>query len=273
MKKCMLLLLFAASVNAAEYKPIILDPNYAHDRWVTQPRDIMRHFRAYTASFDSNDEDIRTGVPEWVAYEIKPSPPLDKSPARPSKWIHEEGISPPDKSYVKSGFDRGHMCMKNHAWRLGANADWNTHTTINACPQYPTFNRGIWLDLENKCSEWADEKGPIWIITGPVFFNMGSVEWLGGYPDYMVAVPQAYFKIIVEARNGTPHVLALLYPHHKDYPTKGPWHHSEYLVSVDYIEMLTGLDFFTEMPEDIERILESRVAKKIWGEMVYQMAR
>ena len=58
-------------------QPIVLDPSYSHDKWVTLPRDVVKSFRAFTASMDSKDNDDgyqegeADGTPEWVAYEIK----------------------------------------------------------------------------------------------------------------------------------------------------------------------------------------------------------
>jgi DNA/RNA endonuclease G (NUC1) len=262
MTKIVMLLFLAAS-----YKPIELDPSYHHDKYGTAPRDVVRAFKAYTVSFDSNDQDICLGIPEFVAYQIKPhKEPLGKGPARPSKWIHSDG-SPPDESYKNSGYDRGHLCQKYHAWRLGACADWNTHTTLNACPQLPSFNRGIWLDLENKCAEWADEFGPIWIITGPIVFQ--NHEWIGDEGEVPVAIPGAFFKIIVRE---PLEVIALLYPH-REGSQKGPYNHSRYLVSVDYIELLTGLDFLTILPDKVEDRVEAYPARHVWGEDVYMMQR
>ena len=61
-----LVLVSAAVVFATNYRPIVLDPNYSHDRWGTSPQDIVSEFRAYTVSFDSKDDDVAMGVPEWV---------------------------------------------------------------------------------------------------------------------------------------------------------------------------------------------------------------
>lgn len=189
--------LVAPSVVADSLKPIVLDPSYSHDRFGTMPKDIVHGFRAYTTSFDSADDNDgngtpdRWGIPEWVAYEIKALPPgttLGGGPNRP-KWMTDaelfaEGVAHSDASYHFSnvwrdanpnsdqlGYDRGHMCMKHHAWRLGANADWNTHTVLNACPQRSKLNQGIWLDLEKRTATWADKYGSVWIIAGPVVFN------------------------------------------------------------------------------------------------------
>jgi endonuclease G len=258
--------ILALLLLTASYKPIELDPSYHHDKFGTAPRDVVREFRAYMVSFDSNDHDVSLAIPEFVSYELRARTELlGKGPDRPGKWIHSDG-SPPDESYKNSGFDRGHLCQKYHAWRLGACADWNTHTTLNACPQLPSFNRGIWLDMEDKCADWADEFGVIWIITGPVIFQ--GHEWIGDEGEVPVAIPGAFFKIIVKEK--PLEVLALLYPH-KEGSQKGPFTHYKYLVSVDYIELLTGLDFLTTLPDKIENRVEAVPARRIWGEDIYQM--
>lgn len=53
--------------------------NYEHDKWKTEPRDLIINYDAYTTSFDSADDnngDGKTdiwGIPEWVAFEIRKS--------------------------------------------------------------------------------------------------------------------------------------------------------------------------------------------------------
>jgi endonuclease G len=59
-------------------------------------------------------------------------------------------------------------------------------------------------------------------------------------------------------------VLAFLYPHHHLYKQAGPYDHTQYLVSVDQIEELTGLDFLTSLPDNIENKIESAVATSLW---------
>lgn len=265
-----LVLLLASEAGAAQYKPIVLDPNYSHDKWVTKPKDIVKEFRAYTVSFDSKDKDVALGVPEWVAHEIKPHPAhLGAGPARPGKWITDskEGLAPTDDSYRGSKYDRGHMCQKYIAWRLGANADWNTHTTLNACPQSPSFNKGIWKDLEDKTAEWADDSGKsVWVICGPVFRKNMAIHWIGDPGEISVAVPHGFYKIVVRESQdpAQPDVLAFLYPHHELYAQKGPHNHLPYLVSVDYIEELMGLDFLTVLPNNVEKAVEKTVATSLW---------
>ncbi len=71
----LLILLAYGAVQAQQLKPIELDASYDHDKYNTQPKDIVREFRAYTVSFDGRDDDNGDGksdywrVPEWVSYD------------------------------------------------------------------------------------------------------------------------------------------------------------------------------------------------------------
>ncbi|MCP4611627.1 MAG: DNA/RNA non-specific endonuclease [Planctomycetes bacterium] len=262
----------------AQYQKIVYNPNYEHDKWQTRPIDIERKFSAYTVSFDGKDskdgkdgkdknDDYVLGVPEWVAYEIKPlrGRELEELPKPPNVWISERGF-PDDTSYRDRRYEKGQMCPNFIAWRLGEKAYWNTHTILNACPQFTVFRRGIWKDLEKFTAQWADESGEsVWVICGPVFMQMAGVSWIG--KEKNVAVPDAFYKIIVQEREGQLDVLAFMYLHLEKYPRKGPYHHAKYLVSVNYIELHTGLDFFTALEDELEERIENRRPKRLWGNL------
>jgi endonuclease G len=279
--------------SAGTLKPIVLDPSYAHVKYapLCGDQDILRQFRAYTTCFDGADDDDGDGtpdkwaVPHWVAYQMKKyEGDLGTCPPRPNPWItdldlYAQGIAPKDDSYKFSkhfrkdnpdspqlGYDRGHMCMKQHACRLGDAADWNTHTVLNACPQRSDLNQGIWLDLENKTASWADKFGSVWIIAGPIFFNKKPSKWLGEPGEVPVAIPDAFFKIVVmEKQDGRIDALAFIYPQVGiDYKTSGGYDHTPYLVSIDVIEALTGLDFMPGVDKDKQEELEQITQIKIW---------
>jgi len=165
-----------------DYKLNNLRSDYVHDYWGTTPSNSIRKFEAFTVSFDGADYDDgdgkgdARGIPEWVAYEIKQKPKkLGKAPDRPAKWLTDKilfksELAPADNSYAFAQklrhadpdnplyrYDRGHMCRKSTAFRLGKNADYNTHSVLNACPQRDDLNQGIWEDLEDRIEDWADE--------------------------------------------------------------------------------------------------------------------
>lgn len=266
---------FTGYVKAANLKPIILAPDYQHDRFNTQPKDIPRFFRAYTVSFDGKDDnnndgtDDKWGIPEWVAYELHKKPQdIGKAPNRPSKWItdkslHNTGIAPDDDSYLHSKYSRGHMCMKSHAWRLGRNADWNTHTVLNACPQQQPLNNGSWRALEDKTGKWADQYGKVWIICGPIVDNQTPTDWIGDPGEIKVVIPDAFFKIVIKESGSTIETLAFIFL--KDDEAGRKANLVNYLTSIDKIEQLTELDFLTSLDDSIEKKLEKRVATELWN--------
>ena len=277
-----LLFVATARCQAAELKPIVIPDGFEHDKWDTEPKDIVKHFNAFTTSFDSADDDDGDeiadvwAIPEWVAYEMQA---LDEEqgpgPPRPD-WMTDEElhiakIAPADASYHFSqqwrdqhsnskflGYDRGHLCMKQHGFRISADADWNTHTLLNSCPQRADLNQGIWLDLETKTGKWADKFGHVWIITGPVIYGLKPLNWLGQAElgEVMVAIPDAFFKIVVRPGDNDddpPRVLAFIYPQRGlGYRVSSPakYDHRPYLTNVNAIEAFTGLDFFTVLSED-----------------------
>ena len=277
-----LTLYFACSILAADYKPEELDPSYRHERFAPsvdpQSSDILKKFRAYTSYFDGPDDDDgdgqpdMLGVPHWVAYELRAEPAgLGPAPGRPSKWItdpslHEARIAPDDDTYRGSGFSRGHMCMKDHAWRLGEAADWNKHTVLNACPQDQRMNGGAWLGLEILTGHWADTYGSVWIICGPVFLQASPRQWIGDEDEVPAAVPDAFFKIVVrESQTGTIDARAFLFPMYGDENYgRTSADLRPFLTSVDTIEALTGQDFLTELDDAAEDALERVVWTQLW---------
>lgn len=278
---------FCDAAVAADYKPERIDRRYDHDRFGIEPADHIRKFRAFISSFDSDDDDNGDGVadyyaiPEWVAYELRRYPgKLPRAPKRPDRWItdeelHDLGWAPADESYRYSNsfrqknrnwYVRGHLCMKQHAWRLGEAADWNTHTFLNAVPQRDEFNSNIWQDLEDRTAGWADRYGRIWIVTGPIFYAGEPAEYIGEDGEIPVAVPDALFKIVSRKPRGqdAPEVLAFIYEQSGPGYRRSPFDHESHLVSVDEIEDYTGLDFFADMDTDIQDQIESVVANTLW---------
>ncbi|MGB5082409.1 MAG: hypothetical protein WBO23_16905 [Burkholderiales bacterium] len=113
---------------ATDFKREVIDPSYRHDRYGTLPRDILREFRAYITSFDSDDDDDgdgkpdMRGIPEWVAYEMRAYPrTLRRGPARPGPWITDPklfaaGIAPSDHTYAyPQSFRKTHKKVRARA--------------------------------------------------------------------------------------------------------------------------------------------------------------
>jgi endonuclease G len=195
--------------------------------------------------------------PLWVSYRVFDVPNLN-SGKRPSGFKVDSrtrsGISHGD--YTHSGYDRGHMAPNYAiATRYGDEAQLETFLMSNIIPQTPSVNRGIWKDLEMMVAkQYGRYFTEVWVITGPVFEE--PVEKL----ESGVKIPSQYYKIIADERGGELRVLAFLIE--SDCP---PYTRiRKRLVSINQIETLTGLDFFPDLPEEMQLQLESDPAGRLW---------
>lgn len=196
-------------------------------------------------------------VPLWVAYRLHK---VDKlaSPPRPStfKPDPDTGAKVPHKAYTGSGYDRGHMAPNfGIASRFGKKSQQQTFLTSNIVPQRPALNRGTWRKLEWRiASGYAQWREVVWVITGPIFGK--TIQRLKSG----VAIPRAFFKVILSEQDGDLYALAFVMPQRTHARRKA----RRFLVSIDEIESLTALDLLHLLPDKLEKAVEARNASRLW---------
>lgn len=196
------------------------------------------------------------GNPVWAAYRLH-DVELKGAPSRPEKFTVDSRtvarIAPGD--YARSDYDRGHLAPNyGIATRYGRPAQVETFRMSNITPQRHRLNAGLWQTLEQKiATSYPGRFGEVWVLAGPVF---------GPQPKRLkgrVAVPDAFFMIVVDESDGRVRTQAFLLPQE---PVSERL--DSYLVSIDEIERRTGLDFLAALPDDAETALESRPAARVW---------
>jgi endonuclease G len=141
------------------------------------------------------------------------------------------------------------------ATRYGETAQRETFLMSNITPQRHTLNAGLWRELEMRiATSYPARYGEVWVITGPVF-GPSPRTLRGG-----VAVPDAFFKIIIDEQDGKLRTLAFLVP--QDAPEGAD--PARYLTTIDEIERRTGLDFLPELDEPAQRAIEAQRAGRVW---------
>ncbi|TAL52931.1 MAG: DNA/RNA non-specific endonuclease [Methylovulum sp.] len=205
--------------------------------------------------------DLR-GNPLWVEYALTPASENGHSLKRPSRfetdWRSINRVS--HDSYQKSGYDRGHMAPNYAISRLyGKQGQADSFLMTNITPQKPNLNQKLWQRLEEaEIDLFAKSFGKVWVITGPVF--TGTVERL--VSDWTVEIPDAFYKIyITEATPAAkPIVLAFLVPQ----TVNGKEPLARFVTSIDKIEAQTGLDFFADLDDSTENVLEAKIDEQPW---------
>lgn len=157
--------------------------------------------------------------------------------------------------YRGSGFDRGHMApAADMKWSEKAMAD--CHFLTNMCPQDKRLNSGAWATVEKNSRNWAKKHGPLVIVCGPILSDR-LTRSIGETP---VPVPERFFKVILAPQATPPLGIGFIMPN--GYVEGGA---QSTVVSIDDVENITGFDFFSELPDDIESVVESQNKLRIWN--------
>jgi|GEM_PF-913588 len=193
-----------------------------------------------------------THQPNWVSWSYSLAD--NGSQARTDAWATEEllpsgylkiGTSSFGTSYG-IGWDRGHMTPS-----ADRTANYNdnavTFRMSNIIPQADANNQGLWAQFESYCRNMATNGDEVLIMSGPS-------EFTGNRIGNSMSVPGSVWKIAVVVPNATSttpanqritssaRVIAILTPN----VSSGLGNWQSYITSVEQIEEVTGLNFFTE---------------------------
>ena len=119
----------------------------------------------------------------------------------------------------------------------------------NITPQAPQFNRGIWKELEEQIRAWAIRDNGLYVVTGPVL--KPGLPTIGKKNE--ISVPEKFYKVILYCNKPDIRMIGFLL---NNEPSDSSL--KQFVVPVDQIEQLTGIDFFPKIPDNLERQLESK---------------
>lgn len=187
----------------------------------------------------------------WVAYEVTPAIHNSANVPRSGDFRADTELSENCRKELTDfdgTYDRGHLVSSA---TLDANHRMNSETFLlsNMSPQLPKFNRTIWKGLENLERKWSNQRGKVYVITGPVFTKQQQAR--------RINIPSYFYKIIFDpARNET---ISFLIPHKVLYTAQL----NSYRASIDQIETISGIDFLAGLEDALEESLEVQVSD-IW---------
>jgi len=207
--------------------------------------------QGYTASYNKE-----TLLPNWVAWHLTPDRLTGPAKRKNVDFSEDRSVSAPradDDDYYNSGYDRGHLCPAADN-KMSVTAMEQSFLFTNICPQTPNLNRGDWNELEIACRKWAKKYGGIYIVSGPILYK-GKHKTIG---RHRVTVPEAFFKVVLRYTN-KPKAIGFIY---KNEAANNPKSH--YVNTVDQVERITGIDFFPELPDDIEAKVEAEANISEW---------
>ncbi len=213
--------------------------------------EIILRRKGYTVSYNPS-----TKLPNWVAWHLT-AEHVSGTNQRKGMAFHEDEDVPEPRvntyDYARSGYDRGHMCpAADNKW--DALAMEQSFLMTNVCPQDHVLNIGDWNNLETQCRQWAVQYGDLYIVCGPILYK-GKHKTIG---KHKVVVPEAFFKVLLRTGN-SPQAIGFVY---RNNDKRHPW--GDYVNSIDEVERITGFDFFAELPDSVENVVEQKVNIDEW---------
>lgn len=214
------------------------------------PDEIISH-TGYSFLFSNKDKQAI-----WIAYQLTNAETV-KLYNRSERFTPDKSVksgTANDNDYKGSGYDRGHLApAADMGWSVKAMEESFYYS--NMSPQKPSFNRGIWKQLEELTREWAVQNKEIYIVTGGVLND--SLPSIG---KNKVTVPKYFYKVILDYSEPSIKGIGFILPNES---SKEPL--QRYAVTIDSVERFTGINFFYQLPEDQEKVIESTLTIKSWN--------
>jgi endonuclease G len=204
-------------------------------------------------------------ITNWASWQLNKSWMGDaerQNNFRPDPDLPKDWYRVITRDYTGSGFDRGHLVNSEDR---GQSVETNSSTFLmtNIVPQAPDNNQGVWVQLEEYSRDLAKEGKELYIVagghgTGGEGKNGADSELKG-----KIAVPATMWKVILVLDDpskglagvtASTRAIAVIMPNKQG--RDGKW--QDFCTTVEDVQKLTGYDFFSNVPPDIQKQIESK---------------
>lgn len=215
----------------------------------------------YSLEYDCTQKSSR-----WVACTFSTSTPdyeygrvgdFTEDPKIPSQYQTHHS------DYTNSGYSRGHLIASNDR-QYSKEANKQTFYKSNINPQIQNgFNGGIWESLEKKVAEsWGNitnDQDTLYVTKGGTIDNNNIIKYIK--TDNTIPVPKYFYMAILSLKNGQYKAIGFWFEH-KVYSNNN---YASYALTIDELEEKSGIDFFHNLPDNIENEVERSYNKNDWG--------
>lgn len=209
-------------------------------------------------------------IPAWVSHRIKSSELLHPGKFQRDDNYPKDSLFPSLKSdaYKSTGYDHGHLAPARD-FKHNEEQYTGSNTMTNMTPQHGCFNQKGWCMLESLCREWAitDSNAVVYIISGPVLNSQFShplfIDSLCINQEQKIYIPHWYFKAvcIYDRHNKQATSIGFLVPN--ELVENEEIRQLE--LSIDELEHITGLDFFSALQDKMEASSEALIPELNFG--------
>lgn len=204
-------------------------------------------------------------IANWASWELNKSWMGDakrQNDFRPDASLPKGWYKVTTKDYSGSGFDRGHLVNSEDR---GKSVEDNSATFLmtNILPQAPDNNQGVWVQLEEYSRDLARQGKELYIVAGGHSTGGEGKNGKASQLKGKISVPATMWKVILviddptkglAGVNASTRMIAVIMPNMQG--RSGKW--QDFCTTVGDVEKLTGYNFFTNVPPDIQKQIESK---------------
>lgn len=147
-------------------------------------------------------------------------------------------------------YQKGHILPS--ADRLGSKeANGQTYYMTNIYPQVPNLNEKIWAQMENQVRAWGNKCDTLYVCKGGTIDDAKNIL---AYTTGNHIVPKYFYMALLSKKGNTFKAMAFWIEHldNTSWPAM-----KNYAITIQDLEKKTGIDFFCNLPDDIENEVET----------------
>lgn len=211
-----------------------------------------KHCRWTAFTFDPSNRGINWKRDNWDNTEWG-GDPFQPDPDMPENYMMN------DREIWNSGgnerFVRGHI-VASYDRVYSQDANEQTFYYSNISPMYSRFNTGAWSDCEGLVQGWGRNSGfcdTLYVVKGGTI-REGEYRTVGICPT----VPNYYFMALLCLKNNSYKTIGLLFKHENGVSRTE-------VCTIDFLERFTGIDFFCNIPDNVENTIERQYSAGSWS--------
>ena len=188
----------------------------------------------------------------------------------------EAAVSPQPEDYNKSGYSQGHLCPSADR-QCTIEQNQQTFFLTNMQPQWQKHNEGLWKNLEDlvrnyvvKANTTQSSCDTLYVVKAATITDkvtIGDEQVDGIYAakcNNKLIVPKYFYMALLHYNKASNSYKAIafwtLHQDAKDTNKK----YGDYAISIDELEKRTGIDFFCNLPDEIEELVEAECDLDFW---------
>ena len=212
-------------------------------------------------------------VSTWVAYPLHSGNIGTGGRSIDGAFPMDPLLTQSQQPYLPSGFktgnvtgrsfDRGHQIPSadRQDWRVNVESFFSTNMT----PQDNGLNGQAWASLENKVRAWAKNSttDTLYVVTGCTTKAELEDQYALDGDSKKIAIPTGYYKALLRLSKDKQYIAVGFY---YDNVPNTDTNVKNQAMSIDDLETKVGVDFFINLPDDVEKSVEAQNPKetKLW---------